>query len=301
MVGHATRMLVSLEEKRSAYIPRFRHTFAGCYILDNLLSLQLQRRPYLQNFDVERVGKVYEDGLEEWQPWVGCLDTSAAGSSTRTPILGLSTFNCLVEVIGILNLTSVVHNSSNVLQEVIGRVELWKASLPTTFKHVRSERVPIPPAPPALLLQAVYHCCSLIIYSSQLWAQRTLEVLEQFRDVVGLIAMPPVINTLLDTVERNRAFSALDDRSRLRFSDLRSQLKAVWRNSRWVAAARIQNESPAIRSQGSVQERRSAHSRRSFGSSMPTPDSIQIPFNTPAGRASNTRSVNLVCTALLRN
>jgi hypothetical protein len=282
-----------MEENRSSYGSKFRHTFAGCYVLDNLVSLQLRLRPYLQSADIERVGKVYEDGLEEWQPWSGCLNPSNVDSNPRTPVLSLSTFNCLVEVVGILSLTAVVDNSRNILQEAIGRVELWKASLPSMFDHIRSERTLIPAAPPALLLQAVYSCCSLIIYSSQAWVQRTLEILERFRDVVGLMTMPPIISSLLDIVEKNPSFLALDDRCRYRFKELRTKLRVEWRNPAWVAPAGAQNVSPAIRSQPGIAEPGSAHSGRFFGASMPTPDSIHISYNTPTGRSSNARSVRL--------
>ncbi|KAF2653282.1 hypothetical protein K491DRAFT_522971 [Lophiostoma macrostomum CBS 122681] len=298
MVSHATRIIVLMEGKQSSYVSRFRHTFAGCYILDNLISLHLRVRPYLQTVDLERVGKVYEDGLEEWQPWTGCLNTSGV-EPNRTPVLSLSTFNCLVEVVGMLSLTAVVDNSRNVLQEVIGRIELWKASLPSTFNHIRSEHVSIPSAPPALLLQTVYSCCSLIVYSSKAWAHRTLEILETFRNIVGLIAMPPTISNLLNIIENNRVFSVLDDVSRSRLQEFRSQLRAEWRDPAWNASASATNESPAIHSQASIADPRSTHSGRSHGLSMPSPDSIQLSYNTPTGRSSNAKTTSSLLDDLL--
>lgn len=280
LVGHAARIIVGLEQRGFPQTSRFRHVFAGCFLLDNLISMQLRRRPYLRISDVERVGKVYEDGLEEWQPWTGCLDSMAA-SSSRAPVLSLSTFNCLVEIIGIMSLNEMSDNSRNVLQEVVGRIELWKSSLPPTFEHIRTERVSIPPTPPALLLQMVYHCCCLVMFSSQSWAQRVLDLLERCRDTIGNTAVPPIINSLLEIVRTNKSFSALDERVRDHFHKLRSEFIEAWSSGAKSTPTGMTYDSPLVQGRPNINEPTSAHSRQSFSSNVqiPTPESIQIPFN----------------------
>jgi hypothetical protein len=267
VVGHATRIIVGLERNESSHSLRFKHVFAGCFLLDTLISMQLRRRPYLQTLDVEQVGRVSEDGLEEWQPWAGCLDSDARNTS-RTPVFSLSTFNNLVQIAGILGSMDSI-NSTPSIQEAIGRTEMWKASLPPTFDYIRSERVATPSTPPALLLQLVYHCSSLVLFTSQSWIHQILDILEHFRNVIGLEAMPPVLHCLFEIVQSGQRFERSDQGLQGRFKRIQSEFTQAWtHNPRSDAQAPI-----------------SSRSKRSFGSANTqtprTPESIQIPYNPP--------------------
>ncbi|KAF2473464.1 uncharacterized protein BDR25DRAFT_387725 [Lindgomyces ingoldianus] len=270
LVGHAARILAGIQHRGSqcASLPRFKHVLAGCFLLDTVLAVQLQRRSYFQLSDIERIGKVDQDGLEEWQPWVGCLESgpSRYRSTMRAPVLSLSSFNYLVEVAGIMALSTPIGNSNPSPHEVIHRLELWKASLPATFDHIRNPTAAIPQTPPAMLLQLVYHCASLSLLSSQSSAMRILELLEQSRDVLGLIALPPLVQSLLEIIVRTRGFDISDQGSRMRFQKFRNEYIQIW--------SREWRSTPT----------RTAHSRHSFESSrvqIPTPESIQIQFNPP--------------------
>jgi hypothetical protein len=267
VVGHATRIIVGLERNKSSQSLRFKHVFAGCFLLDTLISMQLRRRPYLQTLDVDQVGRVNEDGLEEWQPWAGCLDSEARNTS-RTPVFSLSTFNNLVQIAGILGSMD-SNNSTSSIQEVIGRTEMWKASLPPTFDYIRNERVATPSTPPALLLQLIYHCSSLVLFTSQSWIHQILDILEHFRNILGLAAMPPVLHCLLEIVQSSQRFESSDEGLQGRFRRIQSEFTQAW----------IYN--PHTEEQAPIGSR----SKRSFGSAntqIPkTPESIQIPYNPP--------------------
>lgn len=66
LVGAASRILSSLKPSSGDSGSRLAHVVTSCYVLDHLLALSLQRRPYLDMADLEAAGKIEEDGLEEW-------------------------------------------------------------------------------------------------------------------------------------------------------------------------------------------------------------------------------------------
>jgi hypothetical protein len=66
LIGAASRILPTTTEQPGTTESRRAHVTAGCYLLDNLLALSLNRRPYLNLLDVKAAGKIEEDGLEEW-------------------------------------------------------------------------------------------------------------------------------------------------------------------------------------------------------------------------------------------
>ncbi|KAF2033002.1 hypothetical protein EK21DRAFT_59571 [Setomelanomma holmii] len=127
LVGAASRILPIISSLSPATDPRHQHVLASCYILDSLLALLLDRRPYLNRSDLEGAGKIEEDGLEEWYPWDGHLANGVALPS-RSPTLALSSFNRLLEVVDILRNTRQRLNatqSENLSKELVD----WKASL----------------------------------------------------------------------------------------------------------------------------------------------------------------------------
>ncbi|KAH7139101.1 hypothetical protein B0J11DRAFT_422603 [Dendryphion nanum] len=266
LVGYASRILLCLEQSELVSRPnlRYKHSFFGCFLLDTLLSMQSGRRPYLQVDDVERIGKLDTDGLEEWQPWTGCQNTQSSLPPSRSPVLSLSSFNNIVELAGILSTSvSPTHSthSNHTLQEALGRLEMWKVSLPPTFDYIRSERVTVPYTPPAIVLQILFSMCTLRL-SSQSPAQQIVRLLESIRKCMGLASLPPILPSLLHLLVRDRYFD-LDHGLRARLQKFQADLSRSW---------------------------------PSFGSTnvqIPTPESIQIPFNTsyiPLGTAERPRT-----------
>lgn len=132
LIGHAVRVAIELglekplaeEPKPSKHNSRSKHVFLGCFALDTLVAARLRRRPHLRSDDLDCVGMLVEDGLEEWDPWTDCLTVrrSVVGNS-RVPASILSTFNRLVQVLQILNDASCVSESSKTVQFSTGLLE----------------------------------------------------------------------------------------------------------------------------------------------------------------------------------
>lgn len=84
-----------------------RAVFFGCFVIDSLLSFRLGRTPCMHPHDIAMVGRLEEDGLEEWNSWGDVLPLMRGiqmdNPPRRGPILALSTFNRLVELAGALN------------------------------------------------------------------------------------------------------------------------------------------------------------------------------------------------------
>ncbi|KAF1999583.1 hypothetical protein P154DRAFT_467275, partial [Amniculicola lignicola CBS 123094] len=279
LIGYASRILIGLEEKEKRNQQpnqRFKHVAAGCFLLDTTLSMQLRRRPYLQVTDLERIEKIDEDGIEEWQPWAASADSVAMSSFhrpvARSPVLSLSTFNNLVELVGILGVATFNDNSRSIVRDALGRFEAWKASLPPKLDYVRVERASTPTTPPAILFQLVYYYTSSLLYSSQSWIQRIAELLENARDAIGLMALPPLLVSVLDLVGGTPSYDMTDYRVQGRYQAIRSECSQI--------KVLSPSGGPHLRS---MTESLAARSRPSFASANVqalTPESLRNPLNS---------------------
>ncbi|KAI9050527.1 hypothetical protein LZ554_005688 [Drepanopeziza brunnea f. sp. 'monogermtubi'] len=132
LVGQAVRAAIDLRLDRPPdpkSRSRSRHVFLGCFALETLIAARLGRRPHLRSEDVEFVGLLEEDGLEEWDPWIDCLTVRRRSSGNlRTPASILSTFNRLIQVLKILNEASCLPVASNALQlntTLLQKLHIW--------------------------------------------------------------------------------------------------------------------------------------------------------------------------------
>lgn len=269
LVGFASRILTVIEQTSPINNPRWKHLLAGCFLLDTLLSLQLRRRPYLQRFDLERLGQVEEDGLEEWQPWTSPLHSSSSPLS-RTPVLSLSTLNKVLDVAHILSLTNSEQSPSDTFgfQQSLRQLESWKASLSTKFNYINEDGKQPPLNPPAVLLQLTYICCSFALLPSQSQIYRIIDLLEGFLDQLGAVSLPPTVLCLLTFLQMDGASGPLEQRLQVRIQRIRADIIRVWSTSL--------PEGPPI-----TPALAPTHGRPSIGAyQIPTPESMQIPFNS---------------------
>lgn len=206
LVGTASRILPTLEGPLKTSSPRYKHVMASCYLLDNLLALLLNRRPYYNKSDLERAGSIEEDGLEEWQPWVGELETRTAQQS-RLPTLALSSFNRLVDLVDIL---VTMGRHPNARTDGMERLTHWKSALSPKFDYVRSDSTTIPLTPPAVLLQLTNFATALALSPSQVWLQRTLEMLEMCQEQLEPTKLPSAIICLLESIRKSSKSLPLD-------------------------------------------------------------------------------------------
>lgn len=199
LVGAASRITSILEDSARSPGSRYVHVVASCFVLDNLLALSMNRRPYVNKSDLEYAGRVEEDGLEEWQPWVGELD-GVAGRTSRLPTLALSSFNSLVDLIGILAMAG---RSSNIQNDAARQLSEWKAALSPKLDYVKADSTSIPLTPPAVLLQLTHFATILRYTPSRTYLEKTLELLEMCQEQISPNKLPSIVVCLLRCVTQS--------------------------------------------------------------------------------------------------
>jgi hypothetical protein len=219
LVGAALRISLMLVETPDMALSRRKHVLSSCFVLDSLLALHLKRRPYLDRTDLSWMGKIEEDGMEEWQPWSGQLNLEPTQRSS-TPTLALSTFNALLELVDILGCTSREQTAPNFLHEMIGRLEMWKSALPQKLEYIRKDSAFTPATPPALLLRCTYLVTAFTLVPSQAWLQQILEILSVLQQQLGVTRMPAIIACLLQSIRRSTSSLTLDQSTLTRIREL---------------------------------------------------------------------------------
>ncbi len=278
LVGCASRVLEIVDQVSLIPSTRRMHVFGGCLVLDSMLALQLGRRPYFRKCDIEQLGRIDEDGLEEWQPWSGGSN-SASLQQSRTPLLAFSSFRHLLDVLDILVTNELASPSGMPIQDTLQRLNDWKTALPPKLDYLQSETVPTPSTPPAVLLQLTYYCTALSLMPTQPWLQQILELLEPLPHRLGLSSLPPVVNCLMGIVERHSTHFLSDSTLRTRMHKLQADVDRTWRKT--IPDTR----SPIGQPRHSI-----------TAMQIPTPDSIhqslpgKIPISQAAG-ANDARSV----------
>jgi hypothetical protein len=111
---------------------RAKHVILGCFALDTLIAARLGRKPHLRAHDIDQIGLVEEDGLEEWDPWTDCLNVrrNKFGAS-RGPSAILSTFNRCIEVLKILNEATCLpagKNGQHLSTVLLEKLHIWSHS-----------------------------------------------------------------------------------------------------------------------------------------------------------------------------
>ena len=153
LIGQAVRAAIDLQLDHPVELSsnsvrsrsRSKHVFLGCFVLDTLISARLKRRPHLRSDEIEVVGLVEEDGLEEWDPWADCLNVRRC-SSSRVPAAILSTFNRLIQLLKSLNDAVCVPPGANYLQAsttVQDKLHIWIQSQPgSLFDFISNDGEP---------------------------------------------------------------------------------------------------------------------------------------------------------------
>lgn len=100
LMGQAVRVAIELDLSRVEDHYKAKSLFLSCFVLDTIVSARLGRQPHLRSSDAVSVGRVDENGLEEWDPW---KDYLGQPPPDQKPAFVLSTFNCLVQVFMVLN------------------------------------------------------------------------------------------------------------------------------------------------------------------------------------------------------
>ncbi|KAL1965303.1 hypothetical protein VTN77DRAFT_5905 [Rasamsonia byssochlamydoides] len=190
--GQSARMAEAVElgkladTRRSDELQQRKAVFLGCFIIDSLLSVRLSRFPCMRAESLALVGRLEEDGLEEWNPWMDVLPQNLPpqGSNPphRGPLLALSCFNRLVELAGVLNKIgrdfSQAANAHVFAQQILVDLKPWDDRLPPGCRLIGPESN-YPDRHPSLLphqtyLYITYAATLLFLYTRQLGQEQTL-------------------------------------------------------------------------------------------------------------------------------
>ncbi|KAL6400184.1 4-hydroxyphenylpyruvate [Ilyonectria robusta] len=115
-----------------------RRVLLGCFILETQIASRLRRRPYFQRSDIQVIGLLQTDGMEEWEAWLPIFDPSQRqlnrnNSDRNIPGHVLSIFNCFAELMGFLNDLLRPPEGTPLrtwLQTIAHNFQTWKQGLP---------------------------------------------------------------------------------------------------------------------------------------------------------------------------
>lgn len=178
--GQAVRMAISMglglqaNNQRSDEMKQRKAVFLGCYVVDSLLSFRLNRNPCISPNDLSPVGRLEEDGLEEWNSWADVLPPIRGMESNnpprRGPLLSLSSFNRLVDLASVLNRATQRsfdgHGAHLLAQQLFLELKQWDDRLPPGCRLVGPESI-YPERHSALLPHQTYLCLTYI--ATLLW------------------------------------------------------------------------------------------------------------------------------------
>ncbi|KAJ5177989.1 uncharacterized protein N7500_000688 [Penicillium coprophilum] len=114
LAGQASRMLVTLP--MTSKNNRYRNTFHGCILLDNILSAVLNKAPCMSLEEQQKEGPINEDTIEEWDVWSVPQRASEGGyqNTPKGPLRALSIFNSLRQIM--MYLARILYMSTNLLR-----------------------------------------------------------------------------------------------------------------------------------------------------------------------------------------
>jgi hypothetical protein len=138
LVGQAVRIAFDLRLHRASEDimaalqrkSRKTHVFLGCFLLDTMIAARLGHRPHLRADDVDVLGLLEVDGLEELE-WTDCLSVRRHSGNFRGPSSILSTFNGLIQVTQILNEATCIADNpkrSQLSTVLLEKLHLWSQS-----------------------------------------------------------------------------------------------------------------------------------------------------------------------------
>lgn len=235
--GQTARMIEAIEfsklsdPRRSDELRQHKAAFLGCFIIDSFLSVRLSRPPCMRTEDLAIVGRLDEDGLEEWNSWTDVLPTTSVGDGKSCrqagPLLALSCFNRLSEVAGVLNkIARDFYQAPDVqafTQEILLDLTSWEAKLPPSCRLMEPDSCRLDKQAPLLphntYLYLTYAAILLFLFSRQVNQERlqhsvfratsgsvtqilsrTLVVLSQYAENFHVCGIPPLFEFPLRSI-----------------------------------------------------------------------------------------------------
>lgn len=189
MVGHASRIAMEQSYKNKLEHVDYqtsqmgKSTLLGCFVLDTLVSACLQRSPQLRSNDFDTLGKLDENGLEEWDFWRPVPGLAAAGDQgpiiQSKPARVQSTFNKLCELVSILNdklMVSSARQPFSLDGSLRERLQSWSRQFPVLRDrggHKTGDEGP--EVPNSMHLHACFYCTSMLLQPQHIGGNATSE------------------------------------------------------------------------------------------------------------------------------
>lgn len=228
---------------------RSKRVILSCFVLETLLSARLHRRPYMRTEDIQSVGILDAEGIEEWEPWEPTALSSYESNSNpprpfHQPARILSTFNLLVQTSTILN--DKMHYHNNDFEKRAPGEHLGTSHLLQLQHRLVARTEAQDTSPQALnLMLATLACIPHRVHTGTeagYVSNTTLDVHGMLARVAeglkqqGAIALSPVADTYLHLIEnRNRDVALPFSRGALDSVKLMREIKAMynktWRNT----------------------------------------------------------------------
>lgn len=100
-IGSAIRFLTHVTAGRGTATRlnegRTKHTFLAAFLLESAIASRTNGLAHLRPDDVQSIGLLIEDGLEEWSPWSDPT-VATASAPEKSPARSISTFNELIRI-----------------------------------------------------------------------------------------------------------------------------------------------------------------------------------------------------------
>lgn len=201
------------------------HVFLSCFILDTIISATLGKPCQLRTDAIRDVGRLKENGEEEWTPWTpipGFSGQNCPKSSGKRLLRTESTFNQLLDLVSILNRFINRRSDSNrslssaQYSFLLGQLQNWSDKLPPQCRlplHSEGILKDNCPPPQVLTLHLLFASTLAILrkeanigdpcdISLQTFYEtpcstlpaHILNLLKYYLEVHGMVAIPPVLD-----------------------------------------------------------------------------------------------------------
>ncbi|KAK5045674.1 hypothetical protein LTR84_009043 [Exophiala bonariae] len=195
LIGLAVRMVLDRIESLESPGKVWLATLQGCFVLDTLIAVRLERPPHLQSGHLKRANFLDADGHEEWEPW---QPGGNEATQSREPAFTISCFNRLTDLCMIVNFACLQQQPQPVTDQAV--MEAHHVAQQFTFPIMTVEQRP----PHQMLLQATYFAilvkiCHATHESQTIPRWRFLETLEHFDNTWGQpeqCGIPSLLSTL---------------------------------------------------------------------------------------------------------
>ena len=233
LLGRAGRLIIWLLYEQ-AVVPitmsrvqeRLQGLALGCFVVETFLAAQLELLPSLRSDQVQRIGLLSEEGLDEWQPWSGCEDFQNNRHSIRPtqPSQARSTFNQLVKLSFIVNDRIAAHQLGAPQARSLSN---WLSTLPAALGPLHSMN-PEQTSPQKLQLFLAFLVGRASDANQREIIEEALALLDHFTFALGLAAMPPLFACFLQILKRTAAGDGFQQN---RLAGILKRFSTVWRES----------------------------------------------------------------------